>query len=72
MKRSFVISDWLYRLSHTIRRNRLAVILYALICLLFLVIGIAVGIGVSDNRVFKFNNGTMIFKFLRGDMGVVE
>ncbi len=71
MKRSFVISDWLYRLSHTIRRNRLAVILYALICLLFLVIGIAVGIGVSDKRVFILNNGAMIFKFLRGDMGIV-
>ena len=70
MKRSYVISDWVYRITHSIKRNKTVVVLYALICVLFLVVGIAVGVGVSDKRIFILNNGAPIFKFLRGDIGI--
>lgn len=71
MKRSFAISDWFYRLSHTVRRNRFAVLVYTLICLLFLVVGIAVGINVSDKAEFVLRNNAPVFRFLRGDSGIV-
>ena len=71
MKRSLVISDWFYSLSHTIKRNRVVTVVYALICLLFLVVGIAVGITVSDKIEYVTRNGAVIFKYLRGDIGIV-
>ena len=71
MKRTFAISDWLYRLSHTVKRNRLSVLIYALICLLFLVVGIAVGINIADKTVFVVRNDAGIFRFLCGDIGIV-
>lgn len=71
MKRSLAISDWFYRLSHTVRRNRFTVLIYALICLLFLVVGIAVGINVSDKSEFVLRNNAPVFRFLRGDSGIV-
>lgn len=71
MKRSFAISDWLYRISHTVRRNRFVVLLYALLCLLFLVVGIAVGINIVDKTAFILRNSSPIFGYLRGDNGIV-
>lgn len=70
MKRSFVISDRFYRISHTLKRNRIAVAIYALCCLLFLVVGIAVGVSVSDKTAYVLNNGALVFKYLRGDSGI--
>ncbi|MBD5132307.1 MAG: hypothetical protein HDT28_06970 [Clostridiales bacterium] len=70
MKRTYVITDWVYRLGHSIRRNKIVVALYALICVLFLVVGIAVGVGVNDKHTFILNNGAPIFKFLRGGIGI--
>lgn len=66
-----MISDWFYSLSHTIKRNRVVTLVYALICLLFLVVGIAVGITVSDKTEYVIRNGAIIFKYLRGDIGIV-
>lgn len=71
MKRAFVISDWFYRLSHTVRRNKSYVLLYSLLCLLFLVVGVAVGANMSDKTDYVLRNGAPIFKFLRGDIGIV-
>ena len=71
MKRSFAISDWFYRLSHTVRRNRFAVLLYAFMCLIFLIVGIAVGVNVSEKAEFVLRNNAAIFRFLRGDSGIV-
>lgn len=71
MKRSFAISDWFYRLSHNIKRNRFYVIIYSLLCLLFLVVGIAVGINVNDKVAFVLRNSAGIFRFLRDDIGIV-
>lgn len=70
MRRSFAVSDWFYRFSHSVRRNRFTVILYALICLLFLVVGITVGISVEDKGDFVARNSSVIFGFLRGDTGI--
>ena len=72
MKRSFAISDWFYRLSITVRRNRFAVLIYALMCLVFLIIGIAIGINVSDKAEYVLSNSAAIFRFLRGDNGIVS
>ena len=71
MKRTYVISDFFFRLSHTIRRNKSFVLLYALLCLLFLVVGVAVGANMSDKTEYVLRNGAPIFKFLRGDNGIV-
>lgn len=71
MRRSFAISDWLYRLSHSMRRNRFALLLYGMLCLLFLVVGIAVGVNVSEKAEYVLRNNAVIFKFLRGDTGIV-
>lgn len=71
MKRSLVISDLMYRLVHSVKRNRFWVIVYVLLCLLFLVVGIAVGVNVFDKNEFVLRNGAVIFKFLRGDTGIV-
>ncbi len=71
MKRTLAISDWFYRLSHTIRRNKFSVAVYILLCLLFLVVGIAVGANMSDKTVFIIRNKSAIFKFLRGDIGII-
>lgn len=70
MKRTFVISDWFYKLSHTLRRNRPTVVLYTLVCLLFLVVGIAIGANMSDKTDYVLRNGAGIFMFLRGDRGI--
>lgn len=72
MRRVFAVSDWYYRISHIIKRNKFAVLLYVLICLLFLVVGIAVGASVSDKSEFIIRNGASLFKFLRGDIGVIS
>lgn len=71
MRRTYVISDWFYRLSHSLKRNRVTVVLYALVCVLFLVVGIAVGANMSDKMEYVLRNGAPIFKFLRGDIGIV-
>lgn len=71
MKRTYVISDWFYRLSHTVRRNKSYVLLYSLLCLLFVVVGVAVGANMSDKTEYVLRNGAPIFKFLRGDNGIV-
>ncbi|MDE6029352.1 MAG: hypothetical protein K2F90_03425 [Clostridiales bacterium] len=71
MRRSYVISDWFYRLSHTVRRNRSCVLLYVLLCLLFVVVGVAVGANMSDKTEYVLRNDAPIFKFLRGDSGIV-
>ena len=70
MRRTFVISDWIYRLSHSLKRNRFTVIVYALLCLLFLVVGITVGISVPEKNEFVLKNSSVIFGFLRGDTGI--
>lgn len=70
MKRTYVISDWFYRLSHTIKRNRPTVVLYTLLCLLFLVVGIAIGANMTDKTDYVLRNGSGIFMFLRGDRGI--
>lgn len=70
MKRSLAISDFFYRLSHTVRRNRFAVLIYILLCLLFLVVGIAVGANMNDKNAFALRNSAGIFMFLRGDRGI--
>ena len=70
MKRTFVISDWFNSLSHSVRRNRFNVILYALLCLLFLVVGIAVGITVPDKAEYICISNGVLFGFLRGESGV--
>ena len=70
MRRTYVISDWFYRLSHTLKRNRPAVLIYALLCLLFLVVGIAVGASMSDKTEYVLKNGAGIFVFLRGERGI--
>lgn len=72
MRRSYLITDWFYRLSHIIRRNRSAVLLYALCCLLFLVIGVAFGINIADKTSYAERNSSAIFCFLRGDVGIVS
>lgn len=71
MRRTYVISDFFYRLSHSLKRNKISVLLYSLVCLLFLVVGVAVGAGVSDKAQYVVRNGAPIFKFLRGDSGIV-
>ena len=71
MKRTYVISDFFYRLSHTLKRNKSYVLLYAMVCLLFLVVGVAVGANMSDKTEYVLRNGAPIFKFLRGDNGIV-
>lgn len=71
MKRSISVSDFFYRISHTVRRNRFTVIIYALICVLFLVVGVAVGINIADKRTFILNNGAAIYGFLRGSSGII-
>lgn len=70
MRRSFAISDWFYSFSHSVKRNRFTVIVYSLVCLLFLVVGIAVGISVEDKGEFLTRNNSVIFGFLRGDTGI--
>ncbi len=72
MRRSFVISDWFYRLSHILKRNRVAVIIYSLTALLFLIIGIVVGAHIDDKTDYILRNSTPIFSFLRGDSGVIS
>lgn len=71
MRRTYVISDFFYRLSHTLKRNKFTVLLYALLCVLFLVVGVAVGANMSEKTDYVLRNGAAIFKFLRGDNGIV-
>ncbi len=71
MRRSFVISDFFYRLTHIVKRNRFAVVAYALTSLLFLIIGIAVGINIGDKVEYVSRNSAVVFGFLRGDKGAV-
>ena len=70
MKRSLAVSDWFYRLSHTVKRNKFAVAVYVLMCLLFLVVGIAVGAGMNDKTAFIIHNKSGVFLFLTGERGV--
>ena len=69
MRRLYVISDKFYRLSHSLKRNRSAVVIYSLTALLFLVIGIAIGVTVADKTEYALRNGAPIFRYLRGDSG---
>ena len=69
MRRSYIITDKFYRLSHSLRRNRGAVIVYSLTALLFLVIGIAIGVTIADKTAYAMRNGAPIFRSLRGDSG---
>lgn len=71
MRRTYIISDRLYRLSHSIKRNRGAVTIYALMTLLFLVIGVAIGVTIGDKESYALGNGAPVFRFLRGDSGAV-
>lgn len=70
MKRTYALSDWFCRLSHAVRRNRFPVLAYAVLCLLFLTVGIAVGVGLSNKSAFVLRNTAPIFQFLRGDIGI--
>lgn len=56
-------------LSHRFKRNRVAVLIYALLCLLFLVIGVAIGVNMTDKCGYALKNSATIFVFLRGDRG---
>ncbi len=71
MRRSYIVSDWFYRVSHVIKRNRAAVVLYALCVLLFLILGIAIGVNVGDKTAYILRNKAPIFVYLRGDIGAV-
>ncbi len=70
MRRIYVISDWFYRLVHSVKRNRTALVIYALISLLFLIIGIAVGVNIGNKTEYVLRNRSPLFSFLRGDSGV--
>lgn len=70
MRRIFVISDWFYRLTHSLKRNRTAVLIYALISLLFLIIGIAIGVNIGDKTDYILRNGSPLFRYLRGSSGI--
>lgn len=67
----YAVSDWFNMLGKKVKRNRVAVVLYALSCLLFLVIGIAVGVNMPDKTSYVLKNSAGIFIFLRGDSTVV-
>lgn len=67
MKRSFAISDFFRGIFDGCKRNRTALIAYVLSCLVFLVIGIVVGVGISDKNVYITRNGTAVFLFLRDE-----
>ncbi|MCH5163002.1 MAG: hypothetical protein J1G38_05890 [Clostridiales bacterium] len=69
MRRTFVISDWFYRLTHAVKRNRAAVVIYALVFLLFLIIGIAVGVNIGDKTAYIMRNRSPVFAYLRGSSG---
>ncbi|MCH5160516.1 MAG: hypothetical protein J1G04_00645 [Clostridiales bacterium] len=69
MRRSYVISDYFYNLVYKIRRNRVAVIVYALSCAVFLVIGIAVGVKIAEKSDYFLQNRAPIFIYLRGESG---
>lgn len=72
MRRAYIVYDWFYRLSHVIRRNRAAVLLYALSALLFTVVGIAVGVNIAEKTDYALRNSAAVFCFLRGDIGIVS
>ncbi len=69
MRRTYVISDFFYRLFHAVKRNRGAVIVYALCSVVFVVIGVAIGVNVADKTEYALRNGAPVFSFLRGDSG---
>ncbi|MCH5350464.1 MAG: hypothetical protein J1F39_00650 [Clostridiales bacterium] len=69
MRRSYIISDSLYRLTHAFKRNKVTVGIYALFAAVFIVIGIVIGVNMEDKSAYALNNGAVIFKFLRGDTG---
>lgn len=71
MRRSYVISDSFYKLTHAFKRNRVPVAFYALISAAFIVIGVVVGVNMEDKSAYALSNGAVIFKFLRGDTGAV-
>ncbi len=67
----YAVTDWFGMLGKRIKRNRVAVAVYSLMCLLFLVIGIAVGVNMSDKTSYVLKNSAGIFMFLRGDSSAV-
>lgn len=71
MRRIYRISDYFYKLTYRLKRNRTAVVIYGLLCIVFLVIGIAVGVRVADKPDYILRNSAAILKFLRGDMGII-
>lgn len=71
MQRTFSLSDQFYRLSHAIKRNRSTLIVYALCCTVFLVIGIAIGVNMDDKCAYILQNGAPIFRYLRGESGAI-
>lgn len=71
MRRLYVISDQFSRFAHILKRNRGTVLLYALLCTTFLVIGIAVGINIADKTEYALQNKGVIFLYLRGGCGII-
>ena len=59
----------MYRLTHAFKRNKVTVGIYALLAVVFIVIGIVIGVNMEDKTAYALNNGAVIFKFLRGDSG---
>lgn len=70
MRRTYVISDWFSSLAYNIKRNKVAVILYILLCALFIAVGIIVGINMDDKNAYALRSGEGIFLFLRGERGI--
>ena len=69
MRRSYVITDFFYNLVYAVKRNRIAVLIYALSCAVFLVIGIAVGVKIAEKSDYFLQNRAVIFVYLRGETG---
>ncbi len=69
MRRTYIISDWFFRLTHAVKRNRGSVIVYALLTLVFIIVGIAIGANVPDKVAYITMNRAPLFAYLRGDSG---
>ena len=65
--RSFAVTDFLHGISCDAKRNRVVILLYVLSCVVFLIIGITVGVGIEDKNDYITRNGAVVFSFLRGD-----
>lgn len=65
--RSFAFADFFRDISCGAKRNRVVILLYVLSCVVFLIIGITVGVGIEDKNDYVTRNGAVVFSFLRGD-----